>query len=44
VQGAIGEIRREMRVLSETYTEVGVILQVRAHQAALARLKARFKI
>lgn len=42
VQGAIGEIRDKMRVLSESYDEKGVTLKVRGHQEQLDRLKARF--
>lgn len=44
VQGAIGEIRRQMRVVGETYTDRGVSLKVRAKSEDLARVKARFKI
>ncbi|MBX3020272.1 MAG: GTPase HflX [Bdellovibrionales bacterium] len=44
VQGAIGEIRRQMRVLAETYSEKGVTLKVRAREADLNRLRARFKL
>jgi GTP-binding protein HflX len=44
VQGAIGEIRRQMRVVGETYTDKGVSLKVRAKSQDLARVKARFKL
>lgn len=44
VQGAIGEIRRQMRVLQETYSEKGVSLKVRAREADLSRLRSRFKL
>jgi GTP-binding protein HflX len=44
VQGAIGEIRRQMRVIGESYTEGGVTLKVRARQEDLARVRGRFKI
>jgi GTP-binding protein HflX len=44
VQGAIGEIRRQMRVVGETYTDKGVSLKVRAKSEDLARVKARFKL
>jgi GTP-binding protein HflX len=44
VQGAIGEIRRQMRVLEETYDETGVSLRVRARPEDLARLRSRFKL
>jgi GTPase len=44
VQGAIGEIRRQMRVVGETYTDKGVSLKVRAKSEDLARVRARFKI
>lgn len=43
-QGAIGEIRRLMRVLNENYTENGVILKVRALPEDLARVRERFKL
>lgn len=43
-QGAIGEIRRLMRVLAESYTESGVILKVRATAEDLARVRERFKL
>ncbi|MNK15823.1 GTPase HflX [compost metagenome] len=42
VQGAIGEIRAKMKVLSEEYDGRGVILKVRAHADAINRLKTRF--
>lgn len=44
VQGAIGEIRRQMRVLAESYSESGVTLKVRATADDLARLKRRFQL
>ncbi len=44
VQGAIGEIRRQMRVLDEKYTEHGVTLTVRAPAQNLARIRERFKL
>lgn len=44
VQGAIGEIRRQMRVIGESYTEGGVTLKVRGRAEELARLRARFKL
>lgn len=44
VQGAIGEIRRQMRVIGETYSENGVSLKVRARPEDLARVRSRFKI
>ncbi len=44
VQGAIGEIRRVMRVLEETYDERGVTLSVRAREEDLARVRERFKL
>lgn len=42
IQGAVGEIRGRMRVLSESYDEKGVTLKVRAHQDQIDRLKSRF--
>lgn len=39
VQGAIGEIRRAMRVLDESYDEKGVRLRVKARPADLARVR-----
>lgn len=44
IQGAIGEIRRAMRVLEETYDERGVTLRVRARESELARVRDRFKL
>lgn len=44
VQGAIGEVRRLMRVLDERYTENGVILRVRANAEDLARVRERFHL
>lgn len=44
VQGAIGEVRRLMRVLDENYTEAGVTLRVRGTAEDLARIRERFKI
>lgn len=41
VQGIIGEIRAEMRVLEEAYDENGVRLRLRARAETLARIKAR---
>lgn len=42
VQGAVGEIRRQMRVLGESYSEGGVTLKVRAAPEAVSRLRQRF--
>lgn len=42
IQGAIGEIRSTMRVLSESYDERGVLLKIRAHSEEIDRLKKRF--
>lgn len=44
VQGAIGEIRRVMRVLNESYDDRGVTLHVRARAEDLARVRERFKL
>ncbi len=44
IQGAIGEIRRQMRVIGESYNEAGVTLKVRARQEDLARIRSRFKL
>ncbi len=44
VQGAIGEVRARMRVLTESYNEKGTTLHVRASEESIARLKSRFKI
>ncbi|MBY0384220.1 GTPase HflX [bacterium] len=41
-QGAIGEIRARMRVLSESFDEKGTTLKVRAYSEELARFKARY--
>lgn len=42
VQGAIGEIRAVMKVLSESYDEKGVTLKVLARKDQIERVKARF--
>lgn len=42
VQGAIGEIRRVMRVLEESYNERGVVLRVKAPAQDLARVRERY--
>jgi len=44
VQGAIGEIRRLMRVIDESFNESGVVLKVRATQQDLAKVRERFKL
>jgi GTP-binding protein HflX len=44
VQGAIGEIRAKLRVLSENYDERGLTLKVRARADDLRRLRSRFGI
>lgn len=44
VQGAIGEIRAQMRVLSEDYNERGAVLRVRTSEDALKRLRSKFGI
>lgn len=44
VQGAIGEIRRVMRVLDESFNESGVVLRVRATQQDLTNVRERFKL
>jgi len=43
-QGAIGEIRSQMRVLGESYDGRGVTLKVRTTADALARVKTKFGI
>lgn len=42
VQGAIGEIRAKMKVLSEAYDNNGLTLKVRGHVEDIDRLKTRF--
>jgi GTPase len=44
LKGAIGEIRRLMRVLDESYNEKGVVLRVKAPAVDLARVRERFKL
>ncbi len=44
VQGAIGEIRDQMKVLGESYDERGVTLKVRASKVQLDRLRSRYKL
>lgn len=43
-QGAIGEIRAKMRVLSESYNENGVTLKVKSSPEDLAKLRKKFEI
>ena len=42
--GAIGEIRRHMRVLTETFDEHGTVLRVRAKADVMARVRERYKL
>jgi len=44
IQGAVGEIRRVMRVLDETYDGTGAIFKVKARPSDLEKICARFKI
>ncbi len=44
VQGVIGEVRNKMRVLSETYNELGVTLKVRSAPEALEQIKKKLII
>lgn len=44
VQGVIGDIRAKMRVLSESYNELGVTLKVRATEENLAQIKKKLVI
>ena len=44
VQGVIGEVRNKMRVLSENYNELGVILKVRTSPEALEQIKKKLII
>lgn len=43
-KGAIGEIRSKMRVLAETYNELGVILKVRSTTEALENIKKKLVV
>lgn len=43
-KGAIGEIRRLMRVLEESYNENGVVLKVRVREEDLNKIRARFNL
>jgi len=40
-QGILGEIREKMRVLAETYDELGVTLKVRAPQSLIAQIQKK---
>ncbi|OFZ30028.1 MAG: GTPase HflX [Bdellovibrionales bacterium RIFCSPHIGHO2_01_FULL_40_29] len=42
VQGAIGEVRSKLRVLSESYNEMGVILKVRSTPENLEIIRKKF--
>ncbi len=44
VQGAVGEVRRQMRVIAESYSESGVVLTVKARPEDLARFRSRYKV
>ena len=44
IQGAIGEIRKNIRVLSERYDESGIYLKVRANEKSLNKLKKDFNL
>nr|WP_291516445.1 GTPase HflX [Bdellovibrio sp. ArHS] len=44
VQGAIGEIRAKMRVLSENYDNRGVTLTIRAHIQDIEKIRTKFGI
>ncbi len=44
VQGVIGDIRAKMRVLSESYNEMGVNLKVRSTKENLAQIKKKLVI
>ncbi len=44
IQGAIGEIRSQMRVVEENYEGDGVRLRIRAKPDELKRLRAKFQI
>ena len=43
-KGAIGEIRGQMRVLSESYDEKGTTLKVRATEESIGRLRKKFSL
>ncbi len=43
-QGAIGDLRAKMRVLSENYEANGVVLRVRAYEDEIDRLKTRYEL
>ena len=43
-KGAIGDIRREMRVLDETYSERGTTFKVRAPKTVIEKLRRRYGI
>ncbi len=44
VQGVIGDIRSKMRVLSESYNELGVTLKVRSTEENLAQIRKKLVI
>jgi GTP-binding protein HflX len=44
VQGVIGDIRAKMRVLSESYNELGVTLKVRTTEENLVQIKKKLVI
>ncbi len=44
VQGVIGDIRAKMRVLSESYNELGVTLKVRSTEENLAQIRKKLVI
>lgn len=42
VQGAVGEVRSKLRVLSETYNDQGVVFSVRGEPELLERIKSKY--
>ncbi|MBX3039612.1 MAG: GTPase HflX [Bdellovibrionaceae bacterium] len=44
IQGAVGEVRAKLRILSETYNDQGVVFEVRGEPELLQRIKAKYRL
>lgn len=44
VQGAIGEVRKNLKVLQESYSETGSLLKVRGNEEKIAQIKKKFNL
>ena len=44
VQGAIGEVRKSLKVLQESYSETGSLLKVRGNEEKILQIKKKFNL